>query len=67
MSTHLKYKVLLQSMLEWYQFSSGLSTPILKEPTNLTYINSILLQDLISFMFQTHIFIATKDYFVTKG
>ena len=43
---HLKHKILMQCIIEWYQLSAGLIGQILVTPSiQVNYVNSIWLQD----------------------
>ena len=48
---HLKHKILMQCIIEWYQLSAGLIGQILVTPSiQVNYVNSIWLQNLLNFM-----------------
>ena len=53
----------MQSIIEWYHISAGLSGQILSNPSKkVNYINSIWFNDLIQFMAEYHITIYTIDF-----
>ena len=53
----------MQSIIEWYHISAGLTGQILSNPsTKVNYINSIWFSDLIQFMAESHITIYTTDF-----
>ena len=60
---HPKHKVLMQSIIEWYHISAGITGQILSNPSmKVNYINSIWFNDLIQFMAKSHISIYTNDF-----
>ena len=61
---HPKHKILIQSIIEWYHISAGLTGQILANPsTKVNYINSIWFNDLLYFMAKSQITIHTNDFF----
>ena len=64
---HPKHKVLMQSIIEWYHVSAGLTGQILSNPSKqVNFVNSIWFQDLISFMATSNIRIYTTDFFTVN-
>ena len=60
---HPKHKIPIQSIIEWYQVSAGLTRQILSNPSiKVNYINSIWFNDLLYFMAESHIAIYTNDF-----
>ena len=62
-----KHKILMQSIIEWYYISAGLTGQILANPSiNVNYINSVWFNDLIHFMAESHITIYSTEFLTAK-
>ena len=65
--THPNHQILILSIINYYQLSARITTPILENPTNsIEYISSIWLQDLINFLAQFKIKIITPKFLILQ-
>ena len=62
-----RHSILNQSIIEWYQLTTGVEEPLLAKPTKLiNYTSSIWFQDTIDFLYKHNISIFTKDFLTIK-
>ena len=53
---HKRHKILIQSIIEWYQLTAGVEESILIKPNNrINYTSSIWFQDKIDFLYKHNI------------
>ena len=58
---HKRHKILIQSIVEWYQLTAGVEEPLLAKPNKqISYTSSVWFQDIIDFLYKHNITIFTK-------
>ena len=62
------HSMLIQSIIEWYQLTTGVEEPLLAKPTKLiNYTRNIWFQDIIDFLYKHNISIFIKEFLTNKS
>ena len=63
-----RHKILIQSIIEWYQPMAGVKEPLLaKSNKQINYTSSGWFQDIIDFLYKHNISIFTKEFINIKS
>ena len=56
-----RHKILIQSIIEWYQLTVGVGEPLLAKPNKqINYTSNVWFQDIIDFLYEHNISIFTN-------
>ena len=63
-----RHKILIQSIIEWYQLTTGVEEPLLANRNKqINYRRSGWFQDIINFLYEDNISIFTKEFINIKN